>query len=697
MSRWKWIVMLFMALFVFLTNMMAIHNRMLGHDGAELGVVKSFGHRLNLQGFFATHDTALSSEGDQHLPHRPLAIPSEAVPRPPLGDSLPPAPPPANLAALIPPPPPLPPSPSPPANLAALIPPPPPLPPSPSPPETLAALIPPPPPLPPSPSPRRPGLQVRRKKERWQPTSPPTLNSTYDAVWGPGGGAEFVRRIAVTKNGTRDWVELIGDDRPEEYYYQEIEVRTEAGRIVSAVIGDLSRGLRIRLTDTKAEYSVANKDWTQFVEGSWIDVSKLDTPRRPPPPQHSTERNAQVKILVLIASYRDFMCGNTLKDLFRQAKYPDRVIAGIVDQYDSSDDQSCMDIYCKLEPNCRVNQVKLQTLPLSRARGVMPARYRQELHIHDEEFCLQIDSHCIFEDHWDIIALNDWLSVENEMAVMSTYPNRAGSLHQQMYSPARCSTQWDNGIVADGISASNVRNPGKPFLVPFFGAGVAFSKCHAYQNVPYDPYLAQMFRGEEFNRAIRLWTHGYDHYAPKTNYVYHYYDDDPKPPFFTKFGKRKRGFFSSSAPKRFLEKQSQLRWRSILGLRLNEDLLVDNDMSLFGVGSRRSIKEYEQFAQVNLKAETTRSLCHMLGKLQWVPYKYEDTPQKRFRPSGPSCPAGKSHLCCTNLAKSNKTTKAMLDLDMQDLVHSLMERQPRWSRDEGPVYTATDAPFGPCT
>jgi hypothetical protein len=46
------------------------------------------------------------------------------------------------------------------------------------------------------------------------------------------------------------------------------------------------------------------------------------------------------------------------------------------------------------------------------------------------------------------------------------------------------------------------------------GAGLSFSKCHAELKVPVDVHTPGIFDGEEFNRAARFWTYGYDIYTP---------------------------------------------------------------------------------------------------------------------------------------------------------------------------------------
>lgn len=56
-----------------------------------------------------------------------------------------------------------------------------------------------------------------------------------------------------------------------------------------------------------------------------------------------------------------------------------------------------------------------------------------------------------------------------------------------------------------------------------WGAGLSFHRCHAEINVPVDPYLDNVFDGEEGSRGIRFFTHGYDVYSPHRVLVTHDY------------------------------------------------------------------------------------------------------------------------------------------------------------------------------
>jgi hypothetical protein len=61
-------------------------------------------------------------------------------------------------------------------------------------------------------------------------------------------------------------------------------------------------------------------------------------------------------------------------------------------------------------------------------------------------------------------------------------------------------------------------------LVAIWGAGLSFSKCHAERKVKVDPHTPNIFDGEEFSKAVRYWTYGYDIYSPHRVYVLHDYN-----------------------------------------------------------------------------------------------------------------------------------------------------------------------------
>jgi hypothetical protein len=59
---------------------------------------------------------------------------------------------------------------------------------------------------------------------------------------------------------------------------------------------------------------------------------------------------------------------------------------------------------------------------------------------------------------------------------------------------------------------------------PFVGAGFQLSSADVLIDVPFDPKLDMLFVGEEILYSARLWTKGWDMFAPDMNLVWHHYN-----------------------------------------------------------------------------------------------------------------------------------------------------------------------------
>lgn len=492
-------------------------------------------------------------------------------------------------------------------------------------------------------------------------------------------------RLMKQKTITAEWVEVDATTKTVTYIWNEMIHRPEIGeaylkdedRLMVLVI--LRRHILVgHLNAAEEAMDVAMETDQVFLRGGfWATERNF----KPIPPNVKPDAVDNAQVVVMISSFRDVLCINTVKEAFDNAYNPDRIRIAIVLQ-GSKNDADCMEMYCQEvgEANCRRNQIVQLKLPLERSRGVMFARFLEQTLIKDEEFCLQIDSHMVFPEHWDKLALGDWLSAENEMAVMTTYPNRATDVNKQEFSPVRCDTVWGSNVVACGTSARNVRHKQKtPYLSAFFGAGIAFSKCHANIVVPYDPFMAWMFKGEEYNRSARLWTHGYDLYAPKVNYAYHFYDDDPRPAKYKNI-QRDRSFFSDNKDSAMIVRQSEYRWQAVLGMldppspvsevqdddrlaRLNKAhshvetlrMALFADVEYFGVGTKRSLREYQVFSGINLIKHTMKDLCDKIGELPMVPWQNQG-----YNVWGAGCTSEKRSCCKTTMDKILEKNNAFL-------------------------------------
>ena len=81
------------------------------------------------------------------------------------------------------------------------------------------------------------------------------------------------------------------------------------------------------------------------------------------------------------------------------------------------------------------------------------------------------------------------------------------------------------------ISYPNIFDSLKPYLHGFFAAGFAFGKIKWMSDYNiYDLNYPYLFAGEEQLVTLRLWTRGYDFYAPYRKIIYHKTKPDRQKP-----------------------------------------------------------------------------------------------------------------------------------------------------------------------
>jgi hypothetical protein len=136
-----------------------------------------------------------------------------------------------------------------------------------------------------------------------------------------------------------------------------------------------------------------------------------------------------------------------------------------------------------------------------------------------------------------------WALAENEYGILSTYATNSdelaklegddsmgiNGLHEV---PHLCMVHFygGHGLIRNTATKCARMLPRPKLNNMLWGAGLSFSKCHAERKVPYDPHTPGIFDGEEYDRAIRFWTHGYDVYTPHRVYVVHdYYKSQSDP------------------------------------------------------------------------------------------------------------------------------------------------------------------------
>ena len=354
-------------------------------------------------------------------------------------------------------------------------------------------------------------------------------------------------------------------------------------------------------------------------------------------------------------SFRDPLCPRTLKYLFTKAKRPFDIRVRILQQNVEGEDPPCLEKYCEMMAELRKetgggdtskggpmgsssesdidncphkDQIYIHAIPAQEAAGPTYARgllgqdirtaYEQG-QMSPQDFCMSTDSHMDFEPHWDEKMVNMWDLAQNEYAVLSTYVANIDQLGQNLHGshevPHLCMVTWTSQVRTHATKCAT--NLPKPKLTnAIWGAGLSFSKCHAELKVPVDPHTPGIFDGEEFNRAARFWTYGYDIYTPHRVFVLHDYPGSQHNPKTMSWG---TGKFTHEDTK-----MSHYRLNTLLDVPGGEkdiNKAMQLKKSRFGLGDRRSLDELIQFSGIDLRhRKATIDGVNRCGNLQWVPF-----------------------------------------------------------------------------
>lgn len=301
----------------------------------------------------------------------------------------------------------------------------------------------------------------------------------------------------------------------------------------------------------------------------------------------SIQPYAAVKIFVSIAAYRDSETPLTVQDLFAKADHPERIYVGVLNQVKLPEDQAFV-----IAPHPNVRQTLIDH---DKSQGACWARHTVfATLLQDEDFVIQIDSHMRFDEGWDTSLLLQWHAANDTKAVLTHYPmpyNSATNVcSTQMFTQFNCQ-QFDAwGIPKVTSSAVMLCDaPPLPKYTVFLAAGCFFCKAHVVREVPYDPHI--YFNGEEFNYAVRLWTHGYNLYLPPHPFLYHDYGVD----------RGRRLHWSDNPQWQKVHGYAMARLRFLFGLSTQEDPEALVNIEKYGLGKERTFTEWQMRHGIHLR------------------------------------------------------------------------------------------------
>lgn len=309
-------------------------------------------------------------------------------------------------------------------------------------------------------------------------------------------------------------------------------------------------------------------------------------------------------IFVSIASYRDKICPKTLGSIFDNARHPSNVFIGICQQNDPND-VDCIEEGLKDKPELRCH-VRILRLSHHQAKGPTFARFLCSTLYQDEEYFLQIDSHCQFVRDWDVILINMINDLKQNgvpKPVLSHYtPNYTD--YQPVPDPNTpistiCKAWFTDANLISLQGAGWVQPDDLPRPNAYIAAGMFFCEGKFLKEIPFDPELDYLFIGEELLLSARFYTNGWDIFTPNKNTIYHLYTRESDPKFWENQHIDAEG--------------ASQKTRFILGLDLDKSKLSPrqiHSISLYGLGKERTLDEYYRHAGIDLqKKEVIKNMC----------------------------------------------------------------------------------------
>ena len=277
-------------------------------------------------------------------------------------------------------------------------------------------------------------------------------------------------------------------------------------------------------------------------------------------------------IFMSLAAFRDYLLGDTLKGAFDQAKNPDKLFIGAIVQNcygmnpfpgekgvqcrtgaqvvgkteqgrdrtqvsDAPPDRNGIEEFCASPlyvKYCENGQIRVLYLHENESLGPAMARYYASKLYGGETYFMQADSHLQFYSGWDELYINELKSTKSfPKSVLSSYPpgfnkENGGILQKESNGARLCTCEFSTSDVESQIIRINTGigyHGGEeyPTQIPFIAAGFFFTTSSFLVDVPFDPYMPWCFMGEEIMLSMRAWTHGWDIYAPRKNWIAHQY------------------------------------------------------------------------------------------------------------------------------------------------------------------------------
>lgn len=286
-------------------------------------------------------------------------------------------------------------------------------------------------------------------------------------------------------------------------------------------------------------------------------------------------------IFVSIASYRDPELVETIKSVIKNATHREDITFGICQQ----------DLPKNYITSSR--QIKIKYFLPEESNGVGWARSIANAMYNNEDYFLQIDSHTEMIPGWDDVLINQYKlasQTTSRALIMASYPatyELDANKKRILSSPGTNRTKIKfiaDSIILEGECIGPVTG-GHPIKSYYVNTGFMFGHGSFMSRVRPDPRI--YFWGEEIATTVRAFTYGFDLFHPADHVCWHHYYRKGNPHYWDAEDDIKR---TVKWPQRDAESRA-----------IVTKLLMGQLDDEYGLGSERSLEEFETYAGVSFK------------------------------------------------------------------------------------------------
>tara|TARA_B100000965_G_scaffold39862_1_gene29358 strand:- start:217 stop:1203 length:987 start_codon:yes stop_codon:yes gene_type:complete len=301
-----------------------------------------------------------------------------------------------------------------------------------------------------------------------------------------------------------------------------------------------------------------------------------------------------MKIFISIASYQDPLLGTTIRSAYNNSDNPKSLIFGVCDQSSKPIDIDSFNFK---------EQIRYEHINPVDSKGPCWARSKIQKSFNDEEYYLQIDSHMQFEKGWDtylIKYIHKIIEVDSsihQLPIITCYPRSFEiknfeknefelnssdiNTHTIAYREDSMFMKNNYSRQIGSIASTNISHG---YLI---AAGFLFSTKEFVKQIPYDPEF--YFYGEELSIMLRAFTRNFGIFHLPAVPIFHLYRDIVEV-------KRKLHWDESEDSNR------EIKWHQREEKSINKlnDLINNKIDGIFGLGDKRTLKDYEYISGVDL-------------------------------------------------------------------------------------------------